>query len=93
MKARMVIDGIPVDPVLPKGFYSTPNERRPASHRRWWYQPFVKTCLNEAWPSGIRFDVYCLDGGAWDRPTARGWFGTLEEAIHCARGLQEAMKG
>jgi len=39
----------------------------------------------EAWPSGNRFDTYCLDGGAWDRPTAWGKFGTLEEAIQCAK--------
>ena len=41
----------------------------------------------EAWPTGNRFDTYCLDGGAWDRPTAWGKFGTLEEAIQCAKDL------
>ena len=37
-----------------------------------------------AWPSGIRYDVRCLDGGAWDRSTAWGMFATLEEALACA---------
>ena len=33
------------------------------------------------WPSGSRFDVWILDGGAWDRPTNRGSFASLEEAV------------
>ena len=40
----------------------------------------------EAWPSGTRCDVRCLDGGAWDRSTSWGMFGTLEEALKCAKG-------
>lgn len=39
----------------------------------------------EAWPSGIRYDVRCLDGGAWDRSTSWGMFATLEEALACIR--------
>lgn len=38
-----------------------------------------------AWPSGTRFDVRCLDGGAWDRSTYWGAFGTLVEALRCAQ--------
>lgn len=96
MKAEQVIEGIPVNPVLPKRFYGTDNRKRPNSP--WWHVPYVRitSCpfeegsehlakWLEAWPSGNRFDVYCLDGGAWDRPTAWGKFGTLEEAVRCAR--------
>lgn len=43
----------------------------------------------EAWfkefPSGTAYTVFCLDGGAWDRPTELGSFGTLEEAVECAK--------
>lgn len=39
----------------------------------------------KAWPNGIRYDVYCLDGGAWDRPTSWGCFATLDEALNCAK--------
>lgn len=39
---------------------------------------------HEHFPSGVRYDVRCLDGGAWDRSTWWGSFGTLEEAIQCA---------
>jgi hypothetical protein len=37
-----------------------------------------------AWPNGIRYDVRCLDGGAWDRSTTWGAFATLDDALKCA---------
>lgn len=37
------------------------------------------------WPDGVRYDVYCLDGGAHDRPTSWGTFASLEKAIECCR--------
>ena len=41
----------------------------------------------ETWPSGTRYEVRCLDGGAWDRSTHWGMVATLEEAIEkCAAG-------
>ena len=45
----------------------------------------VRTAWLHAWPSGLRFDVRCLDGGAWDRSSVWGIFGTLDEAIACVR--------
>ncbi len=39
------------------------------------------------WPSGIRYDVYILDGGAWDRPTNKGQVSSLEEALTIAKKL------
>ena len=44
---------------------------------------------NEHWPEGKRYDVYCLNGGAWDRPTAKGKYGTLEEAENRALELKK----
>lgn len=88
---------IPINPKLPAKFDCTANEQRPPSHRRWWNRPYIETytweeghsCPREkwfaSWPSGTRYDVRCLDGGAWDRPTCWGMFKTLEEAIACAR--------
>ncbi len=38
----------------------------------------------ESWPTGVRYDVRCLDGGAWDRPTGISMVGTLEEALMIA---------
>jgi len=79
MKAEQIIDGIPVNPQLPRRFWDTDNERRPASHDEWWGHPFVLTVPHELWPQGVRFDTYCLDGGIPDRPTVWGKFGTLGE--------------
>jgi len=42
----------------------------------------------EAYPTGYRFTVRCLDGGAWDRPTNYGCFGALADAIHRAKGVE-----
>lgn len=95
---------IPIDPKLPKKFDQTPNEERPASHRQWWFRPYIVTCSWEswnsqdeerkadwfkAWPSGTRYMVRCLDGGAWDRSTGLGAYGTLEEALEHARAVTE----
>ena len=41
----------------------------------------------DIWPSGIRYDVYILDGGAWDRPTSKAKVATLEEALNLSRLL------
>ncbi len=39
------------------------------------------------WPSGTRYVVRCLDGGAWDRSTDWGMVASLEDAIaKCAAG-------
>jgi hypothetical protein len=56
-----------VDPVLPRLFDQTANEDRPAKILDdWWDKPFAVTL-----PSG-GYEVRCLDGGAWDRPTHYG---------------------
>jgi len=39
----------------------------------------------KAWPTGVRYDVRCLNGGAWDRSTSCAMVGSLEEAIEIAR--------
>lgn len=115
VKAEKFVDGIPINPVMPKNFDDTPNDARPASHSKWWDVPFIRTTTVEeldaqyasrtddyaekareswiegreswmkAWPSGTRYDVRCLDGGAWDRSTGWGMFATLEDAVRCAK--------
>ncbi|EIM1710201.1 hypothetical protein JFQ88_004098 [Aeromonas dhakensis] len=37
------------------------------------------------WPEGNRYDLRCLDGGAWDRSSNRGAFASLQEAIAAAK--------
>ncbi len=51
---------------------------RIAEQKKSWY---------DAWTTGIRYDVYILDGGAWDRPTAKGKVGSLEEALEIGKKL------
>lgn len=39
------------------------------------------------WPSGTRYEVRCLDGGAWDRSTSWAMVASLVEAIEkCSMG-------
>jgi uncharacterized short protein YbdD (DUF466 family) len=51
------------------------NTRREEERRFW----------SEKWVGGIRYDVECLTGGAWDRPSLLGSFSTLEEALSLAK--------
>ena len=43
----------------------------------------------ETFPSGIRYEVRCLDGGAWDRSTNWGMVGSLEEALQIIKQRSE----
>lgn len=86
-KAENVVDFIMINPKLPARFGSTANVDRPASHHKFWDVPYIETCesdLPEA-IEGLLFGVYCLDGGAWDRPTCWGSFYTLTDAVECAK--------
>lgn len=68
--------GMPVDPRLPPMFDETANETRSKEELdQWWDRPFAVT-LEDG-----RFDVRCLDGGAWDRSTWYGVADDLEAAI------------
>ncbi len=71
-----------INPKLPKLFEFTTNSLRPKSHQIFWNLPFIRKRIECDY-----FDVYCLDGGAHDRPTFRGQFETLDGAITCALEL------
>lgn len=45
----------------------------------------TKKNWDDSFPDGKRYTVYCLDGGAWDRPTWWGGFPGLDQAIECAK--------
>ena len=51
-----------------------------AKKKKSWYAEY---------PTGIRYNVRCLDGGAWDRSTNHGFFNTLEAAIEKAQALKQ----
>lgn len=40
---------------------------------------------NKHWVEGIRYDVRCLTGGAWDRSSLLGQFDNIEDAIALAK--------
>lgn len=87
-EAADLVDGIPIDPVLPPDFDDTPNERRPKSHQKWWRQPYIMTMRGTAERRGAGatgVTVRCLDGGAWDRSTWWGNFDTIAEAVAFAK--------
>lgn len=37
----------------------------------------------EVWPTGVRYEALCLDGGCWDGPSTWGQFATLDEVLDC----------
>lgn len=76
---------IPIDPKLPARFDCTPNEERSKEELdRWWDHPFAVTT-----PEG-KFDVRCLNGGAWDRSTWLGQAETYDDACRLAAAKQAA---
>lgn len=94
-RCEQLADGVPVNPFLQPDFDNTPNAARTARDRAWWGLPFIRTQRDthpvflKAWPEGIRYDVRCLDGGAWDRSTNRGQFATIAEAVAFAKTITE----
>jgi hypothetical protein len=87
MNETSQIHGIIVDPIVPNDFWSfIPKEKRPKDHLAWWGKPFIRTVTNPYFPSGIRYEVYCLEEGTYsDHPGLWGMFGTLEEAVQRAK--------
>lgn len=73
---------IPINPTLPKNFDITPNEKRSkAQLDAWWDHPY---CVE----SNGKYHVYCLNGGAWDRPTFLGQTDTYDDACELAERRQ-----
>lgn len=73
-----VIDGIPVNPSEPPAI-DIPNECRSSEELMlWWRQPYL------VWNKSGHWEVRCLDGGAWDRPSYLGQNQALATAIALA---------
>lgn len=89
-ECESLVDNVPINPRLPEDFGCTPNQARPPRHLAWWNVPYIEVCMSheplftQHWKGPARYDVRCLDGGAWDRPALWGAFGTLVEASRCA---------
>lgn len=97
IEAFLAIEGVPIDPELPKNWDNIAHESRPDCHRKIWGKPYIVIQKRPQgfsqsewlgfWPLGVRYDVRCLDGGAWDRSTGCGCFSTLEESLAKAREI------
>lgn len=115
-QAQDCVDGVLIDPKLPRAFDDTPNEVRPKSQGKWIMRPYIVTDSVESWdaheaqrtdeyavasrarwvedrvkwlqayPSGVRYDVRCLDYGCWDRSTNWGAYQSVEEALAAIQG-------
>lgn len=65
----------PVDPAFPSGFFNKAHQdRSPTEIALWWDQPYVVTRQDG------NMDIYCLHGGAWDRPSWMGRASSIMEA-------------
>ena len=78
------VEEILVDPEIPDWFWSGP-EQRNESKQAWVGKSFIQTTTNPHFPTGIRYDVYCLEDISARRPAVWGMFGTLEEAFERAK--------
>ena len=80
-------EGILLNPALPDDFFNTPNGERTAEEiSEWWDIPIILTEKNH---DSVRYDVWCLDGGAWDRPTLHGQSDSIAGADKIAVALLE----
>ena len=74
-QAENYVNGIFINPVLPDNFWTEPMENRTPEHmRHWGNMPFILS------DDGF-YKVYCLDGGAWDRPSLMGGFDSRDKAV------------
>ena len=71
--------GIAINPVLPKNFDCTDNRERSARQLAWWNVAYIVE--DKPGSDGTSCTLYCLNGGAWDRPTWCGSFPTLAIAL------------
>lgn len=72
---QKTIRGVIVNPVLSDGFDDTPNDSRdPQETEDWFGLPYVVG-------SGDVWHIRCLDGGAWDRSSLKGFAETMDSAI------------
>lgn len=77
------VQGVPVEPDLRPSFFITDNAQRPQQEiEDWWDRPFIQP---KAHNNSVVYEVWCLDGGAWDRPTYWGEGDSLLEAVLIAK--------
>jgi len=74
-QAEDCIQGIFINPVLPENFWTEPLEERTEEDMRLWQDlPFIIS-------DNDFYKIYCLNGGAWDRPSLIGGFDSQDKAV------------
>jgi len=74
-QAENYVKCIFINPVLPDNFWTEHMENRTPEHiRHWINMPFILS-------DNDFYKVYCLDGGAWDRPSLIGGFDSQDNAV------------
>ncbi|QIL73099.1 hypothetical protein G7048_23735 [Diaphorobacter sp. HDW4B] len=91
-KAKDCVRGVLINPVLPRNFDNTPNELRPASHRKWWYRPFINVDTIEEMDEfyASRADEYAEKGRqSWEEGRPRwlqAWPNGARYVVRCLNG-------
>jgi len=73
--AKNQVDGVLIDPNLPRNFDNTPNEQRPDSQEKWWCFPFIVTEIVEELDAlyANRTDEYAAAGRRHWEEARPGW--------------------
>jgi len=79
------VEEILVDPETPVWFWSSPGKNRSGDNQVWLGRAFILTTANPHFPTGVRYDVYCLEDVSATHPVVWGMFGTIEEALQRAK--------
>ena len=73
--ARDYVGGVFINPVLPDNFWTESLENRTEEHLLHWHNmPFIMS------NDGV-YQIHCLDGSAWDRPSLIGGFDSMDKTI------------
>lgn len=84
--AENCLDGILISPQLPQGFNVIDISKRESLEIDMWMNRFyIEVQGHENYPS--KYSLWCLDSGAWDRPTNYGNYDDLDLAIIAAKRL------
>ena len=80
-----IIDGIAYNPKLSNDFYCIPNQDRDVEElNNWWDVSYI---VSHTYNNQVSYILYCLDGGAWDRPTRKGDYNDFQDALNNAQAL------
>ncbi|NOI32280.1 hypothetical protein [Vibrio coralliilyticus] len=84
-----IIDGTPIVQFSPLNSDVSNEQRESSEIDEWWNVPFIMEHWDVTKGETSSYTVYCLNGGAWDRATAKAYVDTLSNALAAARQLKD----